>query len=278
MVANNCRVLKGGKHRITSPYGTRTLNGKKEFHGGVDLVKYYAELDYIIAHTDGVVVDVKDGLGNMKGTNSYGNYVKLSHNGWYTFYAHLHKGVKVKIGDKVTKGTILGFMGNSGNSYGAHLHFEVWRGNYRIDPTPYLTSDLPGEDTKNGDEPHRYKIGDVVNINGVYVSSTSTTKLKPAKTKGKITKIVEARNPYLLENGNIGWVNDDCITSKVEPITYKTVCNCSWLNLRTTPSYGNNIYTSVKSGTKLIYLGESNGWAKVSYKNKTLYCGKSYLK
>ena len=60
-----------------------------------------------------------------------------------------------------------------------------------------------------------YKVGDTVNINGVYTSSGSNKKLHPAKTSGKITKIVKgARNPYLLENGNIGWVNDDCITGK----------------------------------------------------------------
>lgn len=59
---------------------------------------------------------------------------------------------------------------------------------------------------------------------------------------------------------------------------YKTVSNCYWLNLRTSPSYGNNIYTSIKVGTKLEYLGEESGWAKVKYDNKTLYCGKNYLK
>ena len=60
----------------------------------------------------------------------------------------------------------------------------------------------------------KYKIGDVVSINGVYVSSTSANMLKPAKTRGTITRIVEgARNPYLLDNGNIGWVNDTCIIS-----------------------------------------------------------------
>lgn len=58
------------------------------------------------------------------------------------------------------------------------------------------------------------KVGDTVTINGVYTSSTSTNKLRPLKTKGKITKIIAgARNPYLLENGNIGWVNDACIVS-----------------------------------------------------------------
>lgn len=124
----------------------------------------------------------------------------------------------------------------------------------------------------------KYKIGDVVNINGVYVSSTSTEKLKPAITRGTITSIVaKARNPYLLDNGNIGWVNDDCIVSESEPII-KTVANCYWLNLRTTPSYGSNIYKAVKAGTKVEFIENSNGWAKIKYEGKILYCGQQYLK
>lgn len=123
----------------------------------------------------------------------------------------------------------------------------------------------------------KYKVGDVVNINGVYVSSTSTEKLKPKITKGTITKVINgARNPYLLDNGNIGWINDECIVNT--SIVYKTVTNCYFLNLRNSASYGNNIYTSVKVGTKLEYLGNTNGWAKVKYQNKILYCGSSYLR
>ena len=65
------------------------------------------------------------------------------------------------------------------------------------------------------EKPMKHKIGEVVEINGVYVSSMSTEKLTPAIKKGTITKIVEgARNPYLLDDGKIGWVNDDCI---IEP-------------------------------------------------------------
>ena len=59
----------------------------------------------------------------------------------------------------------------------------------------------------------KYKVGDKVKINGVYVSSTSTERLAPAVTEGTITRIVNARNPYLLNDGNIGWINDSCIVS-----------------------------------------------------------------
>ena len=141
-----------------------------------------------------------------------------------------------------------------------------------VEPTPE-----PTPTTK------KYKEGDTVTINGVYVSSVSINKLTPKVTKGKITKIIEnVRNPYLLNDGAIGWVNDSCIVSETTPTettkTYKVVANCSYLNLRTSAGYGDNIYKSVKAGTKVEYLGLSNGWAKIKYSNKTLYCGKNYLK
>lgn len=57
-------------------------------------------------------------------------------------------------------------------------------------------------------------IGDMVQINGVYTSSSSTKKLTPTTKSGMITRIIPgAKNPYLLNNGNIGWVNDSCIIS-----------------------------------------------------------------
>lgn len=125
----------------------------------------------------------------------------------------------------------------------------------------------------------KYVIGDVVNINGVYVSSDSTEKLVPAIKKGTITRIISgAKNPYLLDNGNIGWVNDDCIVGNQSSLVYKTISNCSWLNLRTYPGYGDNVYKAVQAGTKVEYLGTESGWAKIKYDNKILYCGLNYLK
>jgi hypothetical protein len=59
---------------------------------------------------------------------------------------------------------------------------------------------------------------------------------------------------------------------------YKTISNCYWLNLRTSASYGNNIYKAVKAGTKVEYLGLVNDWAKIKFENRILYCRKNYLK
>ena len=271
MGTNSCRVLKSGSHRITQAYHSG--------HKANDLVKYHSELDYIIAHSDGVVVGYRNNYTTTdKNGNSYGNYVKIKHdNNYYTLYAHMkYQSVTVKTGDRVKQGQVIGYMGNTGHSFGAHLHFEVYRGNELINPTTYLTKDLPIENKESSDVTLNYKIGDSVNIKSVYVSSESVNPLKPKITKGTITKIIKgARNPYLLDNGSIGWINEQCI---IHPNVYKEVFNCSYLNLRTSSSYGNNIYTSVKAATKLEYLGISNGWAKVKYDNKTLYCGAKYLR
>lgn len=134
------RILKTGDNQVTYKYNMIT-------HKGIDIVKYKYQLDDIIAHTDGEVVEVVKNYKtvNTKG-NNYGNYVKIKHsNGYYTLYAHLKYGsVKVSKGDKVSKGQVIGYMGNTGYTKGTHLHFEVRNTkDTRINPTPYINADLP---------------------------------------------------------------------------------------------------------------------------------------
>ena len=95
-------------------------------------------------------------------------------------------------------------------------------------PGPYLQSKFPelvkevNERLDKNEGPvlverpeTKYKVGDVVTINGVYVASNSTNKLSPAVKTGTITKIIPGTlNPYLLNNGDIGWVNESVIISK----------------------------------------------------------------
>lgn len=138
------RILKDKTNQITQKYG----NG----HTGIDIVGKEG-LPEIIAHSDGEVYAINDGMNNKLGTTgvlSYGNYVQIKHpNNMFTLYAHLKKGLKVKKGDKVVKGQILGVEGDSGNANGIHLHFEVRNNdNYVIDPTSYIDADLPGLPTE----------------------------------------------------------------------------------------------------------------------------------
>ena len=138
------RVFSEQGNSVTQPFG----NG----HGGVDLGWDKDPETPVVAHSPGRVVFCQTGQKNDTGSSgnaSYGNCVKLEHeNGWHTLYAHM-SAVKVKYGERVPTGRQIGNMGNTGNSYGNHLHFEVRNsGGTRVDPVPYLTADLPGLPTK----------------------------------------------------------------------------------------------------------------------------------
>jgi murein DD-endopeptidase MepM/ murein hydrolase activator NlpD len=111
-----------GKFKVTSPYGWRTINGVRENHKGIDLVgiddkTVYAPCDGVIGTSTRVYVGA---------TAEWGNYIRLdSADGKYSiFMCHLKSRAVVK-GQKVTKGQMLGVMGNTGKSTGPHTHFEV---------------------------------------------------------------------------------------------------------------------------------------------------------
>ena len=113
--------------RISAPYGIRTYR----MHRGVDMGLCHGEDRTIVAAFTGVVTKVRN-QGRRKG---YGKYVILDHgNGLTTLYAHLASW-KVNVGDTLQAGDTIGVGGNTGRSFGAHLHFEMkYYGNY-IDPS-----------------------------------------------------------------------------------------------------------------------------------------------
>lgn len=117
---------------MSSLYGYRSdpLNGKKEFHQGVD---FAGKLDTpITAVAAGIVI--WSGL-----RYGYGNLVEISHgNGFITRYAHNRKNL-VAVGEKVEKGEIIALMGTSGRSTGTHVHFEVLRNGKHLNPNSYLS-------------------------------------------------------------------------------------------------------------------------------------------
>ena len=206
----NCRILKNKECIITQNYSNN--------HQAIDIVGKNYTLDYIISHSKGIIIDIQDGRSNLKGSIgnlAYGNYIKIDHqNGYQTLYAHLQNGINLRKSQYIEEGQILGYMGDSGNAYGKHLHFEIFKDNKKINPTEYLNKNLLTLEQKEQNN-LKYNIGDVVEINGVYISSTSKEKLRPLITRGKITKIIDnSNNPYLLEDGKIGWVNDEVIISK----------------------------------------------------------------
>ena len=137
-------VLKKGKHKVTSPFGMRTIWGKKQMHNGIDLVGENSTLDYITAFDDGVVKISKYSV-------TAGEYVQIEHEGGnFTRYLHMKKNSRtVKAGDKVLKGQVLGYMGATGNVTGAHLHFDVKVCGKYVDPAPYLEGTTAFDKTPN---------------------------------------------------------------------------------------------------------------------------------
>ena len=118
---------------------------------------YYAESAEAIAVADGIVSAVKDGIPeNVPGANSRavpitletvgGNHVILDIGGGrYAFYAHLRPGsIRVKVGDRVKRGTTLGLVGNTGNSTEPHLHFHLADANSPLgaEGIPYVHEQL----------------------------------------------------------------------------------------------------------------------------------------
>lgn len=111
--------------KITSPYGTR----KSGFHSGIDIGGKVGTPVYAAA--GGKVVLSSWYYG-------YGNCILVDHgNGMKTRYAHL-SGYKVKVGDTVERGQLIGLCGNTGNSTGPHLHFEVIINGSTKNPVNYL--------------------------------------------------------------------------------------------------------------------------------------------
>jgi hypothetical protein len=99
-------------------------------HNGLDLIAPAGEPVYAVA--DGVVKEV------IKSRKGLGNVVVVDHgNGYRTRYAHLAD-IEVRKGRKVKRGTRLGYVGVSGNSFAPHLHYEVLRDTLVMDPVNHF--------------------------------------------------------------------------------------------------------------------------------------------
>jgi hypothetical protein len=110
----------------------------KKLHTGLDFSAPIGTPVYATA--DGVIGFVG------RGTNGYGIQVDVNHGfGWETKFAHLSK-VVVNEGQRVKRGDILAYSGNTGLSKGPHLHYEIKKNGKKIDPVDYFYSDLTPEE------------------------------------------------------------------------------------------------------------------------------------
>jgi murein DD-endopeptidase MepM/ murein hydrolase activator NlpD len=116
---------------ISSPYGYRVhpISKERKLHNGIDIAApYWKE---VFAAGDGKV----EWAGRKGGK---GNTVIIRHNSKFqTYYCHLQK-CKVKKGEEVLRGDLIGWVGSTGYSRGPHLHLELHKNGVPVDPAPYL--------------------------------------------------------------------------------------------------------------------------------------------
>ena len=121
---------------ISSFFGYRPdpIYKVQKFHGGIDFSALMGTETY--ATGDGVVVEVE------RSQWGYGNMVTVDHGfGYKTRYAHLQKAA-VRRGQKVKRGQLIGFIGDTGKTTGVHLHYEVLKNDVPIDPINFFYNDL----------------------------------------------------------------------------------------------------------------------------------------
>lgn len=121
---------------ISSYFGYRPdpIYKVQKFHSGIDFSAQKGTEVY--ATGDGVVCDVENGHWG------YGNMVTIDHGfGYKTRYAHLQKAA-VRKGQKLKRGQLVGYIGNTGKTTGVHLHYEVLKNDVQIDPINFFFNDL----------------------------------------------------------------------------------------------------------------------------------------
>jgi murein DD-endopeptidase MepM/ murein hydrolase activator NlpD len=122
------RMASGYGYRIHPIYKTR------KYHWGMDFSAPKGTPVY--ATGNGKVSKVK------RSRRGYGNQVKITHGfGYQTFYAHLDR-YTVRKYQKVKRGDLIGYVGSSGTSTAPHLHYEVLKGNRKVNPVYYYFNDL----------------------------------------------------------------------------------------------------------------------------------------
>lgn len=99
-------------------------------HKGLDLAGPKGTSIY--ASKSGIVKTVRH-------TSDYGKYIVIDHgDGFETLYSHCSE-MLVSVGENVSAGQLIAYMGRTGNATGNHLHFEIWKNGKRVDPAPYLS-------------------------------------------------------------------------------------------------------------------------------------------
>ena len=126
--------------RVASGYGYRIdpFTKIRRFHYGMD---FTAKRGTPIYATGNGIVKRADNR-----SSGYGKHIRIDHGfGYVSLYAHLSK-YKVRRGQKVNRGDIIGYVGNSGRSVGPHLHYEILKDNKKINPLNFYYGNLSAKE------------------------------------------------------------------------------------------------------------------------------------
>jgi len=126
--------------RLSSGYGRRIdpYYKKPKFHYGVDFSAPKGTPIY--ATGNGTIKKTK------KSRRGFGNHLVIDHGyGYESLYAHMQKYI-VRKGQKVKRGDLIGYVGNSGKSTAPHLHYEVHKDGRKVNPAYYFHNDLTPEE------------------------------------------------------------------------------------------------------------------------------------
>ena len=126
--------------RVASGYGYRIdpFTKIRRFHYGMD---FTAKRGTPIYATGNGIVKRADNR-----SSGYGKHIRIDHGfGYVSLYAHLSK-YKVRRGQKVKRGDIIGYVGNSGRSVGPHLHYEILKDNKKINPLNFYYGNLSAKE------------------------------------------------------------------------------------------------------------------------------------
>lgn len=126
-------------NRIASGFGMRIdpVYGTPKMHKGLDFTAPQGTPIY--ATGDGVVI------ASGHSASGYGNHVEINHGyGYQTLYGHMVR-IKVRSGQKVKRGEIIGWVGSTGKSTGPHCHYEVSINKANVNPVYFFSNDLNAE-------------------------------------------------------------------------------------------------------------------------------------
>lgn len=276
-----------GRNRVTQPYTYKTFSASG--HGGIDIVG--DDNKNVYAVESGVVTLISPWDGKTKtGTQSYGNLVVVTDNfNCRHYYAHLQS-IVVHSGQSVSVGTQIGVMGNTGNSFGEHLHYEVRTGkttSTRVNPANYC-----GVENAKG----TYTEQKAESVIGTYYPREDLNVRKGAGVTHAVAEkngakyntaypVYEIKRVGTQNWGRIGTNRWICLAyCSTAPITESNPAHigtaytmtCDWLTVRKSPSTLSKQVSSYKRGETFYVIARKGDWCQLESGN--WMCAGKYLK